>query len=168
MEKDEGVPIEKRTKHVHGRVEAQEVIAEMLAHARHKISVFAPTLDDYLFNTSRVAEALASFAAAGRNNMARFLIEDVDRSLHHNGRVIEMCRRLADFIKVREVDEDHTGLREMFLVIDDNSYLHQPDMVKPDYIAGFDTRGEAKRFTTRYERMWERSHSISAIHTLGL
>lgn len=170
MEPSEGVSTEEHGKHlrVHGRVEAQELMADMLEQARRKISIFAPLLDSYLFSTTRVGSALASFAAAHRNNLARFLIEDVDQALRHNGRIVELCRRLSDFIKIRQVGQDDAGLREMFVIIDDSTYLHQPDTEKPDYLAGLEARGEAKHFSAAYERMWERSRPISAIHTLGL
>ncbi|MFQ6021504.1 MAG: hypothetical protein ACE5NW_02180 [Acidiferrobacterales bacterium] len=160
----------KRDQHlrIHGRGEAQEIIAGMLAQARHKVSIFSPTLDGYLFNTAPIAKALASFAAAHRKNLVRFLIEDVDQSLHHNARIVELCRRLSDFIKIRAVDEDHAGLQEMFLIIDDNAYLHQPDTQKQDYIAGFEGTRKAKHFANQHEHMWECSLAITAIHKLGL
>lgn len=170
MEGDEQAPTGERSKHlhVHGRVEARDLMTDMVEKAQRKISVIGPTLDAYLFNTPRVAQALASFAAAHRKNLARFLVVDVDQSINRNGRIVELCRRFSDFIKMRQVNEHDIGLQEMFLVIDDSAYVHQPHTDRPDYLARLDARGEARQLTIRYERLWERSLTISTIDPAGL
>ena len=154
--------------HLHSRLEAHDLMADMMAPARRRIAIFAPVLDASLFNTSRVTQALASFAAAHRHNLARLLVENSAQVIHDNGRIIELCRRLSDFIKMRQVDEDHAGLREMFVIIDDHAYLHQRDIDNPDFLAAVNTRRHARPLIMRYERMWDRSHSIPSILTVGL
>ena len=44
--------------------EVRDFLVTLLQQARRKISVFAPTLDGDLFNTSRVIDVLASFTAS--------------------------------------------------------------------------------------------------------
>jgi hypothetical protein len=154
--------------HLRSRVEAHDLMTDMLAQARRQIAIFAPVLDASLFNTSRVAQALASFAATHRNNLVRLLVEDSVQAVHDNGRVVELCRRFSDFIKMRRVDEDHAGLREMFVIIDDHAYLHQREIDNPDFLAAVDTRRDVRPLILRYERMWDRSHAIPSILTVGL
>ncbi|MFQ5546448.1 MAG: hypothetical protein ACE5FE_10745, partial [Acidiferrobacterales bacterium] len=133
-----------------------------------KISVFAPTLEGDLFNTSQVIGVLASFTASHRGNLVRFLVEDADQSLHQNARVVGLCRRFSDFIEMHQVDEDNTGLQEQFVIVDDCGYLHQPHLDRPGFRASTDDRSETRQFAIRYERMWERSQSMPGVHTLGL
>jgi phosphatidylserine/phosphatidylglycerophosphate/cardiolipin synthase-like enzyme len=154
--------------HLHSRVEAHDVMADMMAQARRRIAIFAPTLDASLFNTSRVTQTLASFGAAHRRNLARLLVENSAQVVHDNGRVVELCRRFSDFIKMRQVDEDHAGLREMFVIIDDHAYLHQRDIDSPDFLAAVNTRRDVRPLILQYERMWDRSHAIPSILTAGL
>ena len=148
--------------------EVRDFLLTLLQQARRKISVFAPTLDGNLFNTTQIIGVLASFTASHRGNLVRFLVEDADQSLHRNARVVELCRRFGDFIKMHQVDEDNFGLQEQFVVVDDCGYLHQPHLERPEFCASNDDRSETRQLTIRYERMWERSQSMPGVHTLGL
>lgn len=153
---------------LNSRDEARDFLLALLQQARRKISVFAPTLDGDLFNTSQVIGVLESFTASHRSNLVRFLVEDADQSLHRNTRVVELCRRFSDFIKMHQVDEDSTGLQEQFVIVDDYAYLHQPHLDRPEFRASSNDRSETRRFAMRYERMWERSQSMPGVHTVGL
>ena len=155
-------------RHLHSRAEAGEVLVEVLGRARHQIIVFAPVLDGFLFNTSAVSRALASFAAAHRRNTARFLIEHDAQTVHDNGRIVELCRRFRDFIKMRQVDHDDAGLREMFVIADGHSYLHQRDIDAHDYLAALDVARTMPPLMLEYERMWERGSTIPSVITVGL
>lgn len=155
-------------RHLHSRADANEALVEILGQARRRIIVFAPVLDGFLFNTSAVARALASFAAAHRHNTARFLVEHSAQAVHDNGRIVELCRRFRDFIKMRQVDEDDAGLREMFVIVDGRSYLHQRDIDAPDYLAALDTSRPVRPLMLEYERMWERASTMASVITLGL
>lgn len=148
--------------------EVRDFLVTLLQQARRKISVFAPTLEGDLFNTSRVISMLASFTASHRGNLVRFLVEDADQSLHQNARVVGLCRQFGDFIKMHQVDEDNTGLQEQFVIVDDCGYLHQPHLDRPEFHASTDDRSKTRQFAIRYERMWERSQSMPGVHTLGL
>lgn len=153
---------------LNSRDEVRDFLVTLLQQARRKISVFAPTLEGDLFNTSQVIGVLASFTASHRGNLVRFLVEDADRSLHQNARVAGLCRRFSDFIKMHQVDEDDTGLQEQFVIVDDRGYLHQPHLDRPGFRASADDRSETRQFAIRYERMWERSQTMPGVHTLGL
>jgi len=143
-------------------------MAPLLEHARRKVLVFSPRMDGYYFNKAQITQALAGFAAAHRNNRARFLVEDAAQTLRDNVRLIDLCRRLSDFVQMRQVVEEDRGLREMYIVVDDKDYVQQPDVLKPEYIVGTDARREAMALATRFERMWERSVAVPEIHPLGL
>ncbi|MFQ5756523.1 MAG: hypothetical protein ACE5H7_10575 [Acidiferrobacterales bacterium] len=170
MEHNAGSSASERSErlHVQSREEARKLAGNLLERARRKILVFAPTLYGDFFNTAHAGGTLASFAAAHRNNIAHFLVEDVDHSLHHNSRVVELCRRFTDFIRMRRLNQDDTGLQEMFLVVDDTAYLHQPHVDKHDYRVAFSFPREARQLALRHERMWERSLVIPDILPLGL
>jgi hypothetical protein len=155
-------------KHLRSRVEAHDLMTDMLAQARRRIAIFAPVLDASLFNTSHVTRTLASFAAGHRHNLVRVLVENSAQAVHDNGRIAELCRRFSDFIKMRQVDEDHAGLREMFVIIDDHAYLHQRDIDNSDFLAAVNARRDVRPLILQYERMWDRSRSIPSVLTVGL
>ncbi len=154
--------------HISGRAEAVRFVAQLFEQAQHSILVFAPSLEPVLFNHGNVAERLASFAVAHRRNLARILVEDATSSVQHNQRLAELSRRFSDFIKFRQVDEDHSSLREMYLIVDERAYLHQPELDKAEYFAALHDRRRARLLSREFERMWDRSQPITEVHTLGL
>jgi sugar-specific transcriptional regulator TrmB len=153
---------------ISSRAEAVRFIGQLLEQAQRSILVFAPMLEPAFFSQSDVIERLASFAVAHRRNLARFLVEDATLSVQHNTRLAELSRRLSDFIKFQQVDQDHSSLREMYMVVDERAYLHQPELDKTDYVVAFDERRRARLLTHEFDRMWERSQPITEVHTLGL
>lgn len=160
------------------RVTAREVVSDpvlirehlaLLAEAaQHELAVFAPQLDARLFNTARLSTALAHFVAGHRQRRVRFLVEDGAQALHDNGRVVDLCRRLSDFVDLRQVGEAHRGLREVFVVADRRAYLHQEDTAKPTCVIDPAGRRVALDLATRFESMWEQSEPVAGLRTAGL
>lgn len=153
---------------VKNREQARDGVAALIRKARRRICVFAPVLDGYFYNTSEIANILSLFSARNRNNLARFLVEDGAQAVHDNIRIVQLCRRLSDFVKMRRVCEDHRGIKEIFIVIDDASYMHQQDITKPAWLFHVNARHEAMRLSRRFEEMWQHSLSLPDINTVGL
>lgn len=143
-------------------------IASLIESARREIIIFSPQMDAYFFNGSQATRSLASFAARHRYNRARLLIEDAGQSLRDNDRVVELCRRLSEFIQLRQVGEEHLGLREMFVIVDGVSYLHQLDVTEPECVVEPAGRKRAVELRSRFEHMWERSEPAIGLNTAGL
>ena len=150
------------------RDEVREYLAELAESATREIMIFAPRLDGDLFNSARFARALASFAARHRHNHARIVVEDTEQALRDNDRVVELCRRLSDFIHLHQVGEEHLGIRERFVVVDHRGYLRQQDLEKPDTIAHPRDTREAVLLVRRFNELWDRSEAIASLRTSGL
>ena len=146
----------------------REQLALLAAEARSEISLFAPQLDGQLFNTGHLSRALASFAARQRHGQIRILVEDIAVLLRDNDRLVGLRRRLSDFIAIRQVSEEHLGMREMFLVVDHRRYLHQPDITTPESILDTQDSHGAVMLASRFEQWWQRSEPITQLHTVGL
>lgn len=148
--------------------EVSEFLARLAENATREIVIFAPQLDSSLFNTTRFARALASFAARHRHNMARIVVEDTEQTLRDNDRLVGLCRRLSDILHMHQVAEEHLGIREMFLVVDHRSYLHQVDISKPECIADPHDAHEAVLLARRFNELWDRSEAILSLRASGL
>jgi len=146
----------------------RERIASLVESARREIVVFAPQMDAYFFNGSSLGRSLASFAARHQRNVARLLVEDAAQALRDNDRVVMLCRRLSDFIQLRQVGEQHFGLREMFVIVDGASCLHQLDVTEPECIVDPARGKRAIELCGRFENMWDRSEPAQGLHTAGL
>jgi hypothetical protein len=143
-------------------------LVALIAQARHELAVFQPQLEPALFNASATTNALVAFVTAHRHNRVRLLVEDAEQAVRDNPRVVELCRRLSDFVEMRQVGEEHRGLRELFVTADRSGYLHQSDLTRPECVIELHDRGHGGELAQRFEAMWERSEPIAAIRTAGL
>lgn len=168
MESSEAAPAQPSRHVLRQREEVSASLANLLGHARHQISVFGPQLDPALFNVGAITHLLASFAAHHRHNRARFLIEDTDQVRHDNARLIELCRRMSEFVDIRQVGEEHVGLREFFVVVDRSGYLHQGDITRPEFVIDPHGPAQAAQLLMHFDAMWARSEPILEIRTIGL
>ena len=146
----------------------RDAVATLIGQARREIIVFAPQMDAYFFNNSQLARSLASFAARNRNNLARVLVEDATQVLRDNDRIVALCRRLSEFIQMRQVAEEHLGFREMFVIVDGVSYLHQPDVTEYECVVEPAGRKGAVELRQRFQPMWDRSEPAVGLNTAGL
>jgi hypothetical protein len=148
--------------------QVRERLAQLAEGARHDVQLFAPQLDARLFNGARLTAALAHFVSQHRHSRVRFLVEDGEQALRDNQRVVELCRRLSDFIDLRQVGEAHRGLREAFLVADRAAYAHQQDVTQPQFVVDPSGRRTALELAGRFEAMWEQSEPVAGLRTAGL
>jgi hypothetical protein len=150
------------------REDIRDAIAATVGLGRREIVVFAPQLDAFFYNGSQLGRSLASFAASHQQNRARILVEDAGQVLRDNDRLVTICRRMSEFIQLREVAEQHRGLREMFVIVDGGSYLHQIDVTEPECVVDPFGRQKAALLRQRFNSMWERSEPLTGLYTPGL
>ncbi len=150
------------------RAAVRGFVERLIGTAQREIVIFAPRLDPALFDDMPVVQALAHFAARHRHNRARLLVEDTVQAIRDNDNLVALCRRLGEFIQLRQVDDTHYGLREQFLVADRRAYLHQEDFSRPECVAALAGGPAAARLVQRFEAMWDRAHVPEGLHTPGL
>lgn len=147
--------------------EVREAISTLFIGAKRQILGFSPTLDPEIFNSHTVCEALADFASRHQRNRANFIIEDGQSMARGCARFMHVCRSFSDFIQVKQSDEEAQNLREMFLIIDDDAYLHQPETNRLECIVSRGDRTRAAQHKSRFNAIWNKCSPV-ALHTLGL
>ncbi len=151
-----------------GREAVKENVALAFESARRAIAVYSPRLDPTQFNQSRVIDAMATFCAGGRPNKVRILVDRGDETIRSNARVTSLAQRFSDFIDLRQLGKGSGSPSDMFVVIDRNGYLHQPDSEKAECIVDFSASHEVGALSKRFEKLWERSEPIAGLHVTGL
>ena len=151
-----------------GREALKENVALAFESAHRAIAIYSPHLDPTQFNQSRVIDALATFCAGGRHNKVRILVDHGVETIRSNGRLTGLARRFSDFIDLHHLGEGISAPTDMFIVIDRDSYLHQPDNQKAECIVNFGASHEAGALAKRFEQLWERSEPVAGLHVLGL
>jgi len=157
-----------RTLRLDGPNEACLIVSSLIAQAHNTILLSATSLEREIFDLTRVSEALAAFVTKNPRCQAHFVLAEPDSLLRENPRILALFRRFTSFLQARRTGEEHLGLAEMFVVVDDTGYLHQPHFDKKFYLANFAAPPTAGRFVHRFTEIWERSEPIHELHTLGL
>ena len=150
------------------RDEVRAAIAALFEQAQRQISIFGPVLERYYFNTARIEELMGKFIARHRTNRIRILTEDCHQVLLDNARFKQLAQRLPDCLSIRQVNEMHRGLKEMFVVADHTGYVHLPDVETCDGVTSTQAPRETLQFARRFEAMWEKSEPAPGLHTVGL
>jgi hypothetical protein len=150
------------------REDIRDAVAALIGLARRDILLFTPQMESFFFNSSQIGQMMASFAARHHQNRARIVVEDSAQVLRDNDRLVGVCRRFSEFIQMRQVGEEHRGLREMFLVVDGISYLHQPDITEPKCVVEPAGRKYCVDVRRRFDLMWDRSEPLVGLYSAGL
>jgi hypothetical protein len=153
---------------VRGRDAIRDQIASLIETGQREIGVCAPQLDPHLFNTPRLHRSLAGFVARHRHNRVRLLVEDAGQAVRDNDRIVDLARRLSNFLDVRQFGEQHRGIRELFVLIDHAGYLHQQDLTRLEAVSDAHGVRLAAELRRRFQEMWDRSEPIPELHTAGL
>lgn len=152
---------------VHGHDALAQAVAALLQSARREVRLFAPYIEPAVFHTSIVTGAIAKFAAQHARNHVSVLVEDVAQVTRDNGRIIELARRLADGVELREVEDNDRGARDLFLLIDHAAFLVLEDVGRSDGIVSTRAPQELAQLIGRFDDAWERATPV-ALRTLGL
>ena len=155
-------------RHLTTRDEVRAAVAALFEQAQRQVLIFGPVLERYYFNTARIEELMGKFIARHRTNRIRILTEDTHQVLLDNARFKQLAQRLPDCLSIRQVNEMHRGLKDMFVVADRTGYVHLPDVETFDGLTSIQAPREALQFTRRFESMWEKSEPAPGLHTVGL
>lgn len=152
---------------VHGHDALAHAVTALLHSARREVRLFAPVVEPAVFHTASVTGAIARFAAQRSRNHMNLLIEDVAQVMRDNGRLIDLARRLADGIELREVEDNDRGARDLFLLVDRSAFLLLEDVARSDGVVSTRAPQELAQLISRFDDIWQRATPV-ALRTLGL
>lgn len=152
--------------HLHDGAALRELIRSCPEQASHSLRLFIPVVSDPLYNSKDWAAAVARFCAGNAHNHLQLLTEDM-KACRHNTVLFNHFKKVSDHVGIRQVAEEHRGLRELIMIVDDEMVLHQPSLDSLDAIVIRNYRPRIKDFSDRFNRMWQRA-SPQTLTTLGL
>lgn len=152
---------------VHGPEALVRAVTALLRSARHEVRLFAPRVAPSVFSSTATTTALGHFAARHARNNARLLVEDAPQLLRDNGRLVQLARRLADSLELREVEDNNRGARDLYVIADRSAYLMQEDVERNEALVAIRTPHETVKLIERFDAAWDRATPL-ALRTLGL
>jgi sugar-specific transcriptional regulator TrmB len=150
---------------VRGRDALRGAIEALIREAQRELRLRAPRLDDVIFGSSAIADALAAFATRHPRNRALVLIDDAT-TLKENERLLAVARRLSDRVELREADETDRGAYDLCLMVDRTVHMTQTDITRSDSVIVRQAPATA-RLIEPFNAAWDRGTRV-ALRTLGL
>lgn len=152
---------------VHGTEALAQTVAALVASARREVRLFAPYMEPAVFHTAAVTSAIARFAAQHARNRVNVLVEDVAQVMRDTSRLVDLARRLADGVALREIEDNDRGARDLFLLVDRSAFLVLEDIGRSDGVVSARAPQELAQLVSRFDDAWERATPV-ALRTLGL
>jgi hypothetical protein len=145
-----------------------QAVLDIVARARHKILLCSPVLDPAIYNTAAFSDGLAHFIALNARNRARIVVEDTESMLTRCTRLVEFARRFSDLVLIRRLGESHHGMRQMFIVADNENCLLQQDVGVYNATLDFQSRRQAGPLVQRFEQIWDTTDPAPGLHGFRL
>lgn len=155
-------------RHLQAREALRDAHLELVNSARHELAVATPALDDAIWNSAAMGDALGHFLARHARNRVRIVIEDTEHMLTHCSRLVELARRFSDLLLIRRLGDPHRGLAELIFLADRNSCLVQADIRRVDATLDLAAPRTAAPHVQRFEQIWDASEPVSGLHGFRL
>ncbi len=138
--------------------QAQDIALQIASQARRRLWLYSRDLDQQLYGTSAMLEALKRFAIESRGGELRILLQDPNSPLRNNHPLIPLAQRLSSSILIRvpEVDQD-LQYPAAFLIDDRGGYLMRPLGSRYEGTANLYAPGRQRQLREYFEQVWERS-----------
>ena len=148
-----------------GRDECQQVIDAMSQQARHSLYIFSNDLDPELYNTSRFIESVRRIVVSEPNAEVHVLFYSVDKLIHRGHRLVELSRRLASHVQIRQLTRAYN---HAFFVADQCGIVDRRVAERFDGTASFNNPGRAAQLIAFFNRTWEISAQNMELQSLQL
>ena len=153
---------------VEGPHALNESIERLFLACHGFLIVRAPRLDLDFYFSEAFTECCRSIIARDLRNELQFLVEDEAHIMKANIRLVSLARQFSSYVKLRVIREEYVEHREMFVVCDSTSYLHQPNAEMPKAFMNTSDRVTARRLGLQFKDLWDRSAPPEELFTMGL
>jgi predicted GNAT family N-acyltransferase len=151
------------------RADIADARLQLLADARHRVSIYAPQLDGEQYASSAELDELRRIATSGRSAQIRILLHDPAAALRNDHRLIALAQRLSSIVSIRTpVEEVDLADTSAYLLNDGGGYLLLPDAQRPPGRAARQDRAAQAPLQQHFDAVWERSERASVLQTLNL
>lgn len=145
-----------------------ECVERLFLACRRSLRVRARRLDLDFYQLESFTQACQSIITRDLRNELLFLVEDEQHLIKTNTRLVAIARQFSSYVKIRVIPEEYIERQEMFVLCDDDSYLHQPHVDRARGLMDTSDRGTVRRLGLRFKDIWDRSSPPVELFTTGL
>lgn len=141
---------------------------QLLADARHRLSIYLPLCNDSYASTDELAE-LRRIAISGRGALIRVLLHDPAATLRNDHRLIALAQRLPSAIQIRTpIEEADLAYISAYLLNDTGGYLFLPEADRAHGRAARHDRASQAPLRQHFDTVWDRAERASVLQTLDI
>ncbi|WP_201316478.1 GNAT family N-acetyltransferase [Dyella sp. EPa41] len=141
----------------------------LLAEAKHRLSIYQPTLDSDLYASLVEMSELRRIASSGRGADIRILLHDPEAALRNSHRLVALAQRLPSVLHIRTpLEEVDLAYASAYLLTDQGGYLFLPDARRASARASLRDRAAQAPLAQHFNDVWERSAPARALQPLDL
>jgi hypothetical protein len=142
---------------------------QLLADARHQLSIYVPALDSDMYAGADELAELRRIAVSGRAASIRILLHDPVAALRDDHPLIPLAQRLPSAFQIRTpLEAVDLTYASAYLLNDAGGYLFLPNASRPAGRAARDHRAAQVPLRQYFNEVWERAERATILNTLDL
>ena len=154
---------------VEDRDTAVAMTVELVQAARRGLWIYSRELDPRLFDAPAVLDALRRLATARRQAEVRILLQDASVPQRRQSPLLALAQRLPSTFVFREIaDPVDRAYPSAFIANDAGGFYFRSLGHRLDGEADLHAPGRARQLRGEFERVWERSRTVSEYRSLGI
>lgn len=148
--------------------ELADAIVQMCSQANKLVRISSPSLNQELFNTEVLADALSRLARSSRHAEVRLLISNSRALVGSGHRLLSLSRRLSTGVIMRRWQIDEHEPHPEFVVVDNCGVIEMPSREDEPAHIQFNNRVRANALSLEFDAIWQKSKTTSELRSLSL
>lgn len=150
---------------------SDEVLQATLAltqQARRSLNIFTQQLDNKLYNSIELYDAVLKLATHSRHSRVRILVQDSMPVAKSGNRLVELSYRISSRVQIRKPPSEHEDFKEEFVIADGRGLMRR---VNPNRYEGelcFNAAMKARQLEKFFDDCWEHSAADPQLRRLHL
>lgn len=140
----------------------------LITQARRNIAILSKDLDETIYGSNNIVEALSAFARSSRNAQVQILVKDTKPLIETGHKLAKLHQRLSSKIQLRKltVEPDNTDMG--FMLCDTNALLYKNDDAFYKGFANFDAAVEVRRLRDTFDYVWQYGEPEPELQVLNI
>ncbi|MBI2380108.1 MAG: hypothetical protein HYV16_05060 [Gammaproteobacteria bacterium] len=138
----------------------------LLQQCNHQVQIFTHDLESRLYNRAEILDAFSRLARRSRLSRIEILVFEPGVAVREHNRLIELYRRMTEYIAIRQVHADYLQDPTAFALFDGKGIIYRPQHALyhgyADYYALYEVLEKQKYF----QEIWEKSVPVQEFQRL--
>lgn len=144
----------------------REHIINMSSQAHFSINCLSRDLDANLTNNHEFINSIRHVIKNSKNIRIHFLVHNIEKSIHHGHRIIDLAQRLSSYITIKILSNEYKHHNNAFMVVDNSAVIYREQSDRFDSIIEYSNKQKAEKLNHFFKDAWE--HGLSDENLLRL